>query len=88
MDNQVLEVIKKRSSARAYSDEEVTKEQLEKVIEAGLQGPTGMNKKEIHFTVVRVMLQFWKSLMQRSVHFADRISSLTISIMRLRCSYS
>ena len=25
MDNQVLEVIKKRSSARAYSDEEVTK---------------------------------------------------------------
>ena len=43
MDNQVLEVIKKRSSARAYSDEEVTKEQLEKVIEAGLQGPTGMN---------------------------------------------
>ena len=53
MDNQVLEVIKKRSSARAYSDEEVTKEQLEKVIEAGLQGPTGMNKKEIHFTVVK-----------------------------------
>ena len=52
MDNQVLEVIKKRSSARAYSDEEVTKEQLEKVIEAGLQGPTGMNKKEIHFTAV------------------------------------
>ena len=53
MDNQVLEVIKKRSSARAYSDEEVMKEQLEKVIEAGLQGPTGMNKKEIHFTVVK-----------------------------------
>ena len=38
MDNQVLEVIRKRSSARAYSDEEVTKEQLEKIIEAGLQG--------------------------------------------------
>ena len=34
MDNQVLEVIKKRSSARAYSDEEVMKEQLEKVPEA------------------------------------------------------
>ena len=53
MDNQVLEVIRKRSSARAYSDEEITKEQLEKIIEAGLQGPTGMNKKEIHFTVVK-----------------------------------
>lgn len=87
MDNQVLEVIKKRSSARAYSDEEVTKEQLEKVIEAGLQGPTGMKKRYI-LQLLRVMLQFWKSLMQRSVHFADRISSLTISIMRLRCSYS
>ena len=35
MDNQVLEVIKKRSSARAYSDEEVMKEQLEKVIANG-----------------------------------------------------
>ena len=87
MDNQVLEVIKKRSSARAYSDEEVTKEQLEKVIEAGLQGPIGMKKRYI-LQLLRVMLQFWKSLMQRSVHFADRISSLTISIMRLRCSYS
>lgn len=88
MDNQVLEVIKKRSSARAYSDEEVTKEQLEKVIEAGLQGPTGMIRKRYILQLLRVMLQFWKSLMQRSVHFADRISSLTISIMRLRCSYS
>ena len=65
MDNQVLEVIKKRSSARAYSDEEVTKEQLEKVIEAGLQG-IGMNKKRIHFTVVKGDAPILESLMQKA----------------------
>ena len=53
MDNQVLEVMRKRSSARAYSEEEVSKDQIDAIIEAGLQGPTGMNKKEIHFTVVK-----------------------------------
>ena len=88
MDNQVLEVIKKRSSARAYSDEEVTKEQLEKVIEAGLQGPTGMNKKEIHFTVVKGDAPILEELDAEKRALRDRISSLTISIMRLRCSYS
>ena len=53
MDNHVLDVIRKRSSARAYSEEDVTNDELEAVIEAGLQGPTGMNKKEIHFSVVK-----------------------------------
>lgn len=52
MSNQVLEVIRKRSSARAYSDRKVTKAELETILEAGLQAPTGMNQKEIRFSVV------------------------------------
>ena len=52
MSNQVLETMKQRSSARAYSDEKVTKAELDTILEAGLQGPTGMNRQEIHFTVV------------------------------------
>lgn len=52
MSNQVLEVIKKRSSARAYSDRNVTKAELETILEAGLQAPTGMNQKEIRYSVV------------------------------------
>ncbi|MDE6852641.1 MAG: nitroreductase family protein [Lachnospiraceae bacterium] len=52
MSNQVFEVIKKRSSARAYSDVQLTKPELDAVLEAGLQAPTGMNRKEIHFSVI------------------------------------
>jgi nitroreductase len=53
MQNQVLETIEKRSSARAYSTENITEEELNIILKAGLQAPTGMNKKEIHFTVVK-----------------------------------
>jgi nitroreductase len=52
MSNQVLEAIKKRSSARAYSSEPLAKEALNSILEAGLQAPTGMNRKEIRFSVV------------------------------------
>jgi nitroreductase len=53
MSNQVLEAIAKRSSARAYSSEMLTKEELNSILEAGLQAPTGMNRREIHFSVVK-----------------------------------
>lgn len=53
MNNQVLETIKKRSSARAYSPEQITDEELKDIINAGLQAPTGMNRKEIRFSVVK-----------------------------------
>lgn len=52
MSNQVLEIIEKRSSARAYSDEKPTQAELDAILEAGLQAPTGMNQKEIRFSVV------------------------------------
>lgn len=52
MSNQVLEVIKERSSARAYSDRKLTKSELDIILETGLQTPTGMNRKEIHFSVL------------------------------------
>lgn len=52
MSNQVLEVIEKRSSARAYSDVKPTKEELEVILTAGLEAPTGMNRQEIRFSVI------------------------------------
>ncbi len=51
--NEVLSVIEKRSSARAYSAEPLTQAELDTILEAGLMAPTGMNRKEIHFTVVK-----------------------------------
>ena len=47
-----FDVIKERSSTRGYSEEKLTKEELDQIIEAGLAAPTGMNKQEIHFTVL------------------------------------
>lgn len=52
MTNQVVEVMKKRSSARAFSDVQLTEDELNIILEAGLQAPTGTNRKEIHFSVV------------------------------------
>ena len=52
MENHVLSAIERRSSARAYSEEKITDEELYTILEAGLQGPTGMNHQEIHFSVV------------------------------------
>lgn len=52
MSNQVLETIQKRSSARAYSAEKLTQAELDSILKAGLQAPTGMNRQEIRFLVV------------------------------------
>ena len=50
--SEVLEAIKKRSSTRGYTSQELTQEQLQAVIQAGLQAPTAANRQEIHFTVL------------------------------------
>ncbi len=49
----VLETIAKRSSTRGYTADALTKDELDKLIEAGLQAPTGANKQEMHFTVLK-----------------------------------
>lgn len=52
MSNQVLETIKQRSSARAYSAEKLTQAELDSILEAGLQAPTATNRQEIRFSVL------------------------------------
>lgn len=53
MANQTLDILKKRSSTRFYTDEKLTDEELKILIEAGLQAPTARNSKELFFTVVQ-----------------------------------
>ncbi|MDO4459290.1 MAG: nitroreductase family protein [Clostridia bacterium] len=45
-------IIKERSSIRAYTDEKLTKEQIQALVTAGLQAPTAANRQELHFTVL------------------------------------
>ena len=52
MSNQVLETIKQRSTARAYSAEKLTKTEIDSILKAGLQAPTATNRQEIRFSVV------------------------------------
>jgi nitroreductase len=53
MNNEVLTIIRQRSSARAYAAEALTEAELDTILHAGLQAPTGMNRQEIHFSVVK-----------------------------------
>jgi len=44
--------IKGRRSVRAYTDESVSKEQIESVLEAGTWAPTGMHREPLRFIVI------------------------------------
>lgn len=50
--NAVIETIKSRRSIRQFKTEEVTTEQLEAIIEAGLFAPSAHNQQPWHFTVI------------------------------------
>lgn len=53
MNNQVLDTIKKRRTTRAYLSEQIKKEQLQIVLEAGLYAPSAHNQQSWHFTVIQ-----------------------------------
>ena len=50
--SEVLKAIKERSSTRGYTEQKLTKEELDSLIRAGLQAPTAANRQEVHITVV------------------------------------
>ena len=50
--SEVLNAIARRSSTRGYTEQKLTKEELDQLVLAGLQAPTAANKQEIHITVV------------------------------------
>jgi len=53
MEIEVLEVIKKRRTVRKFTDEEVTDEQVETILEMAMYAPTYMNRQPWHFVVIR-----------------------------------
>lgn len=46
------EVILKRRSVRKFTDEDVTKDQMNKILQAGLLAPTSRNRKPCNFLIV------------------------------------
>jgi nitroreductase len=51
--NEVLKVIKNRRSIRSYLTTQLSKEDLELIIEAGIYAPSGHNDQPWHFTVIQ-----------------------------------
>jgi nitroreductase len=50
---QVFDVISKRRTVRAFTDEEVTPEQVETILEMAMYAPTYLNRQPWHFVVIR-----------------------------------
>ena len=53
MTNQVLETIKTRRSIRAFTDRNISREDLELLTEAARYAPSGLNRQTWKFTVVQ-----------------------------------
>lgn len=51
--NEVLRIIAARSSARSYTEEKLTDKEIELLVTAGLQAPTGRNMQEVHISVLK-----------------------------------
>ena len=53
MSNPVLQAISERRSIRAYKPEQITKEQLDTLLQAANEAPSARNAQAWHFTVVQ-----------------------------------
>jgi nitroreductase len=51
--NEVLKVIKRRRSTRAFKPEQIKQEELDRILEAAIYAPSGHNTQPWHFTVIQ-----------------------------------
>lgn len=67
--NNTLETIKNRRSVKKYNSKKVSKEDLEKIVEAGMWAPSGRNQQSAIMLVVQdpVILEKLRRLNQTSV---------------------
>ena len=69
---ELLDVMLKRRSTRKFTDEAVTKDELDKILQAALLAPTSMNRKPCNFMVVE-RKETLKLLSKSKDHGADLI---------------
>lgn len=51
--NETLQTIRNRRSIRSFKEEQITEEELQTVLEAGLYAPSAVNQQAWHFTVIQ-----------------------------------
>ncbi len=78
----VLEVIKSRRSVRKYKPEQISNENLEKIIEGGIYAPTAHNEQPWHFTVIqnpvlleRINTYVREAMLKSDVEWVNKMAS-------------
>jgi nitroreductase len=69
-DNEVLRAIKNRRSIRSYLPTQISQDELDAILEAGIFAATGVNQQPWHFTVIQ------------KKEVIDDISEKTLAVMR------
>ena len=76
----LIDLMLKRRSTRKFSDENVTKEELDKILQAALLAPTSMNRKPCNFMVVE-RKETLKELSHAKDHGADLLKGADKAIV-------
>lgn len=71
----LFDLLRKRRSMRAYTDEQVTEEEIMRLIEAGVQAPSGLNAQSWHFTMIQDA--------DRLLHIRRRIVAIYLSLLHM-----
>lgn len=74
------DVLLKRRSVRKFKDEEVTKDQLNQILQAGLLAPTSRNRKPCNFLIV-TNKDILKELSKVKEHGADFLAGANKAIV-------
>ena len=80
IDMELLEVMLKRRSTRKFTDEDITKDELEKILQAALLAPTSMNRKPCNFMVVE-RKETLEMLSKSKDHGADLIAGANKAVV-------
>lgn len=75
-----IDVLLKRRSTRKFNDDEITKDELDKILKAGLLAPSSMNRKPINFLVVE-RKETLKELSKAKDHGAELIAGANKAII-------
>ncbi|WP_305514461.1 nitroreductase family protein [Methanobrevibacter sp. V14] len=76
----LMDVMLKRRSTRKFGDEQITKEELDKILQAALLAPTSMNRKPCNFMVVE-RAETLEKLSKSKNHGADLIKGANKAIV-------
>lgn len=79
---ELIDVMFKRRSSRKFTDENITKAELDKILQAALLAPTSMNRKPCNFLVVE-RAETLKQLSKAKNHGAELLAGANKAIVVL-----